>query len=173
MKKLRNFLLTFERTFSYVLVILLTVILSTQIINRYIFSTSFVWLEEIARICFVWLIYFCVASAARENSHIRVGLIDLVVPRSWVRVFDYIADALVIGFSLIIVWLGIELMLSTIAYGEKTSVTEIPMAIIYAVIPFCFGLMVIRIIGYNFRQLRGGSRGQFDDGDKPSNAFRE
>jgi C4-dicarboxylate transporter, DctQ subunit len=173
MKKLGNFLLTFERTFSYVLVILLTVILFTQIINRYIFSTSFVWLEEIARISFVWLIYFCVASAARENSHIRVGLIDMFVPASWVRILNYIADALVIGFSLIIVWFGIELMLSTIAYGEKTSVTNIPMAVIYAVIPFCFALMVIRIVDYNFRQLTGRSRRRFDDGDKPSKAFGE
>lgn len=173
MNQLRNFLRTFERTLSYVLVVLLTLILFTQIINRYIFSTSFVWLEEIARICFVWLIYFCIASAARENSHIRVGLVDLVVPRSWVRIFDYIADVLVIAFSLIIVWLGIELMLSTIAYGERTSVTEIPMAVIYAVIPFCFALIVIRIIGYNLRQLRVGKPGQFKEGDQPSGAFRE
>ena len=173
MKKVWKFLLTFERTLSYVLVILLTVILFTQIINRYIFSTSFVWLEEIARISFVWLIYFCVASAARENSHIRVGLIDMFVPESWVRVLNYMADVLVIGFSLIIVWFGIELMLSTMAYGEKTSVTNIPMAVIYAVIPFCFALMVIRIVDYNFRQLTGRSRRRFDDGDKPSNAFGE
>jgi TRAP-type C4-dicarboxylate transport system permease small subunit len=53
MKKTLGFLRTFEQTFSYVLIVLLTVLLSTQVINRYIFSTSFVWVEEIARISFV------------------------------------------------------------------------------------------------------------------------
>ena len=154
MKKTFQFLGSFERSFSYFLVVFLTVILFVQITNRYVFSTSFVWLEEIARISFVWLIYFSVASAARENAHIRVGLIDLILQPAAIRIIDYFADALVIGFNIVIVWLGIELMRSSIAFGDKTPVTDIPMPVIYAVIPFCFALMAFRILGYNFRDFR-------------------
>ena len=154
MKKIFEFFSTFEQKFSYVLVVFLTVILFVQIANRYIFSTSFIWLEEIARISFVWLIYFAVASAARENAHIRVGLIDLFLPPSAVKIVDYAADALVIVFNLVIVWLGIELMRSSIEFGDKTPVTDIPMPVIYAVIPFCFALMAFRILGYNIRSFR-------------------
>ena len=153
MKKFAEFLSSFEQTFAYVLGVLLTVILFTQVINRYIFSTSFVWLEEIARISFVWLIYFCVASAARQNTHIRIGLIDAFEPASVVKVITIFADILVIGFSLFIVWLGFDLIGSTIEFNEKTPVTNIPMGIIYAVIPFCFALMAFRILGYNMKQV--------------------
>ena len=156
MKKIAEFLSDFETRLSYVLIVLLTVVLSVQILNRYIFSTSFVWLEEIARISFVWLIYFSVASAARENSHIRVGLIDMFVSPKVVRGLNYLADALVIVFNLVIVWFGIQLIISSITYGNKTPVTDIPMGFIYAVIPFCFALMIFRILGYTYRDTIGG-----------------
>ena len=155
MRKVADFFSDFETRLSYVLIVLLTVVLSVQILNRYIFSTSFVWLEEIARISFVWLIYFSVASAARENSHIRVGLIDMFVSPKIVRGLTYLADALVIVFNLVIVWFGIELIISSITYGDKSPVTDIPMGFIYAVIPFCFALMIFRILGYTFRDIFG------------------
>jgi len=151
MKAILRSLASFESTFSYFLMILLTILLSVQIINRYVFSTSFVWLEEIARISFVWLVYFTVAGAARENRHIRIGIIDLFVPPSAVRIINLIADVLVIAFDLAIVWLGILLIESTIEYGDKTPVTDIPMGVIYAVIPFCFALMAFRVIQSNIR----------------------
>ena len=165
MRKVADFFSNFETRLSYVLIVLLTVILSVQILNRYIFSTSFVWLEEIARISFVWLIYFSVASAARENSHIRVGLIDMFVSPKVVRRLNYLADALVIVFNLVIVWFGVKLVLSSVTYGDKSPVTDIPMGFIYAVIPFCFALMIFRILGYTIRDIFGNSDNDSTDKD--------
>jgi TRAP-type C4-dicarboxylate transport system permease small subunit len=158
LRKYFRFLSNFESSFTYVLIVFLTIVLFVQIVNRYVFQASFVWLEEIARISFVWLIYFSVASAARENRHIRVGLIDLFVPASVVRFLDYLADALVIVFNLVILWLGIELVRSSYLYDERSPVTDIPMGLIYAVIPFCFALMAVRILGYDISSLRGSKK---------------
>lgn len=133
------------------LLVLLTLLLSVQIINRYIFHTSFVWLEEIARICFVWLIYFSAAGAAKDDRHIRIEFIDMFVPPVAVRWMTLAADALVIGFDLVIVWLGILLVHSTIQYGDVTPVTDIPMGLIYVVIPVCFGLMALRALRFNIK----------------------
>lgn len=155
MKKILSFLATFETQFSYALVVLLTALLSVQIVNRYVFHTSFVWLEETIRISFVWLIYFSVASAARENRHVRVAVIDLLVPPAAVRIINRIADALVVGFSLLVVWLGVLLIQSSIRFGDRSPVTEIPMSVIYAVVPICFALIAIRIVQFNFAAYRG------------------
>lgn len=158
MHKIFRFLAAFETSLAYGLVVALTVLLSVQILNRYVFHTSFFWMEEIIRISFVWLIYFCVASAARQNAHIRVGIIDLVAPPSVVRIVDRIADALVIVFSLAIVWLGILLVQASIRFGDRSPVTEIPMALIYAVIPFCFALIAFRTAQVIWRGARGRAR---------------
>ena len=174
MKKTTKLLfMPFERTLAQILVVALTIILFTQIVNRYVFSTSFVWMEEIARISFVWLIYFCVAAAARENSHIRIGLIDMFLPERAIRVVNFIADAIVIAFSFVIVWLGILLMRSTIEFDERTPVTEIPMWIIYAVIPVCFALIAARVLGYNLRDIFGKFQGQADTAEDPPHSYGE
>jgi len=126
MKKVANILSSFETRLSYILIVLLTVILS-------------------------------VASAARDNSHIRVGLIDMFVSPRTLKFINYIADVIVIIFNIIIVWFGVQLMISSVTYGEKTPATNIPMAIIYAVIPICFALMVFRILGYTSKDIFGKS----------------
>jgi TRAP-type C4-dicarboxylate transport system permease small subunit len=161
MTRLGRFLSSFESTLASVLVVFLTVLLSIQIFNRYFFHLSLVWVEEIARISFVWMIYFAIAGAARENRHVRVGIIDLFLPPRALRVVTFIADAIVFAFSLVVVWLGIELIRSSIRFGDRSPVTEIPMSIIYAVIPFCFALIAYRVASWHFgkRQQAGAESG--------------
>ena len=162
MKTVSRFLASFETTFSQLLLVFLSVLLSIQIVNRYLFSTSFVWLEEIARVSFVWLVYFAVAGAARENRHIEIGVVDLFVSPSGLKVIKLLADILVIVFDLVIVWLGILLIWSTIQYGDRSPVTEIPMGFIYAVIPFCFALMALRVLRANIKRRKSGPPKQFE-----------
>jgi len=145
MKTLVRFLSSFESTLASALVVFLTILLSVQILNRYVFQTSLVWVEEIARISFVWMIYFAVAGAARENRHVRVGIIDMFLSPRALRMVNIVADAVVLAFSLTVVWLGIELVRSSIRFGDRSPVTEIPMSVIYAVIPFCFALIAYRV----------------------------
>ncbi len=145
----------FELALAKVLLVALTALLSIQIVNRYVFHTSFVWLEEIARISFVWLIYFSAASAAKDDRHIRIEIADLFLPPPALKAMTLVADVLVIVFDLVIVWLGILLIRSTIQYGDVTPVTDIPMGLIYAVIPICFALMAFRVLRFNVSHWRG------------------
>lgn len=154
MKAAMRWVGSFENALAKVLLVALTVLLSVQIVNRYFFHTSFVWLEEMARISFVWLIYFSAASAAKDDRHIRIEIVDLFLPPAAVRWVTLVADVLVIGFDLAIVWLGILLVKSTIQYGDVTPVTDIPMGLIYAVIPICFGLMAYRVLRFNIDHFR-------------------
>ena len=154
MKKILRFLGEFETGFAEVLLVVLTILLFVQILNRYLFHTSFVWLEEICRISFVWLIYFAIAIAAKENRHIRVNVINMFLSATSLKIATLFADALWVGFNLIMTWLGIVLIKSTIQYEYRSPVTEIHMGIIYFVIPFCFALMAFRVIIYNIKSIK-------------------
>ena len=68
MHKIIGFLGDIERRVAYFLLVLLTTLLFVQILNRYLFMTSIAWMEETCRLSFVWLIYFSVAIAAKENQ---------------------------------------------------------------------------------------------------------
>ena len=155
MNAVRRYFASVEMIVAGFLLVLLTVLLTVQIVNRYVLGTSFVWLEEIARISFVWMIYFSAAGAARDDRHIRIEIVDLFVGPTVLRWVTLVADILTIGFDLAVVWLGILLVQSTIKYGDTTPVTNIPMGIIYAVIPVCYGLMAYRLFRFNMRKRAG------------------
>ena len=59
----------------------------------------------------------------------------------------------------------------TIEFNDKTPVTNIPMGIIYAVIPFCFALMAFRILGYNMKQVFNKSPKNDDNDGSSMDAF--
>ena len=47
-----------------------------NVVLRYLFSKGFAWSEEIARICFIYLVYLGSIEAAKDNRHL---LIDTVL----------------------------------------------------------------------------------------------
>ncbi len=163
MNVVRRYFASFEMILAGFLLVLLTVLLAVQIVNRYILGTSFVWLEEIARLSFVWMIYFSAAGAARDDRHIRIEIVDLFVGPAAVKWVTLVADILTIGFDLVVVWLGILLVQSTVQYGDVTPVTDIPMGIVYAVIPVCYGLMAYRLFRFNMRKRAGATAPAFYD----------
>ena len=54
------------------------VLVFTNVVLRYVFSTGFEWSEEIARLCFIYLVYLGAIGAMRENQHL---IIDSVLSR--------------------------------------------------------------------------------------------
>ena len=106
----------FEQGISYLLLIILTILLLVQILNRYFLYQSSTWNEEICRISLVWLIYLSIALAAKEGRHIRVGILDLFMPPSFLRIINRIGDFIWISYDVGIVYVGILLIKSTIQF---------------------------------------------------------
>ena len=152
MKRILYFLGKIEDRITGVLLVLLTTLLFVQILNRYIFYRSDVWIEEICRMSFIWLVYLSVAIATKEGRHIRVNLVDLFLPPSVLKVLTLIADFFWLCFNLILVYLGVLLVKSTFEYKYLAPVTNVHMGIIYSVIPFAFALMTFRVVYYNIKE---------------------
>lgn len=71
----------FFRTLEYVIAACLAamvVLVFSNVVMRYIFGTGIASGEELARLCFVWLIFIGATLAVREHGHIGV---DMVVRR--------------------------------------------------------------------------------------------
>ncbi len=102
MKRIINFLREFEKKFAYCLLVVLTLLLFVQILDRYVFRHTFVWIEEIVRLSFVWLVYFAAAIAAKEGRHIRVGIVDLFLPAFALKVINFIADLFWVSFNIVL-----------------------------------------------------------------------
>jgi len=98
MKKVNWLLDNIEKWVCIVLFCIILVVVMISIIARSA-SISVAWTEELARYCFVWLIYIGSIKAVRERKHLKVDVLSVLVKRRGEYIF-----ALINSISSIIFW---------------------------------------------------------------------
>lgn len=88
----------------YIVATMLVVLAFTfgQVLDRYIFKSSFDAYDQLARIGLVWTTFIGTAMGFRERRTIRVDLIDSILPQRLVRVKEAVFD-LVILFLVVMI----------------------------------------------------------------------
>lgn len=108
------------------LLAIMVVLVFTNAAGRYLFASGFPESEEIARLCFVWLIFFGAALAVHERAHVGV---DMLVQRFGPtgKKLALAAMNLLILYAL---WLFAEgsWQQTVIGMESRTAVTGIPQA---------------------------------------------
>lgn len=77
-----------------------------NVVLRYVFSTGLAWSEEIARICFIYLVYLGTIDAYRDNRHLGV---ELLVERSGPKM----QKVLYLAIQLIVIWMMVILSIGS------------------------------------------------------------
>ena len=79
------------------------------VFSRYVMQATFKWYDEVARLCFVWLIFLGAAVAVRRRLHFRMRLVvDRFKPGAR-RVIERLITLTVIGFGAILVAGGVRI----------------------------------------------------------------
>ena len=60
---------------------LMILLVFMNVVARYVFNIGFVWSEEIARLCFIFLVYLGSIEAMRDNRHLLVDTFLLKLPK--------------------------------------------------------------------------------------------
>lgn len=80
-----------------VLVVVLLIFANT--ISRYIFKSSFIWVEEILTICAMWMYFIGAVLGAEEESHIKGDLISTSIKNPKVKKWFIVAVSAVTFIS--------------------------------------------------------------------------
>ena len=111
------------------------------VFSRYVMGQTFTWYDEVARACFVWVVFLGTAVGVKRHSHFRL---NLVVSRFSPRTQD-VAELLgwlaIVGFACILVWQG--WLLTEFGLMQRTPVMDMPKSWVYAAIPVGSALMVL------------------------------
>ncbi len=108
---------------SYFVLVLL------QVFFRYVLNESLFWAEELVRGLLVWGVLISSALVAGSRGHIRIEVLELILPPAGKRIVVWIADALTIGFCLLLLWAAIELMNRT--WLQQSPTLEVPKWTVY------------------------------------------
>lgn len=118
-------------TVAYVMTI---VVVSFQVINRFILHWPVVWTADLAVICFIWLGFFSASQAVRNNAHFRM---TILLDRKWKgsgrQVLEWLALLVMTGLSAILLAAGTMMTLEGV--NETAPGLNIPMAWAYSAVP--------------------------------------
>ncbi|MFD2178045.1 TRAP transporter small permease [Veronia pacifica] len=146
---------TIEKYFEpTVIVICLTAIMFlvfADVIARFAFSTSIAIANELARISFVYLIYFGISYAIREHRHMRVTYFVDKLPATLKRFALVISESIFLLYSITVCYYGVEITQQAVERGKTLSATQWPTSVLYAAIIFSGLLCSLRLLHSLYR----------------------
>lgn len=124
-----------------VLTVALCVDVFLGVFSRYVLGKTFTWYDEIARLCFVWIVFLGMAVGVRRAAHFRLHLlVDRFPPRlrHAARLLGVLA---VVAFGALLVWQG--RLLVELGQFQTTPVMGLSKAYVYASMPVGGALAIV------------------------------
>lgn len=141
-----------EGLFCVILLVIMTVIMFTEVVARYIFGASFIWIEELTRYLFIWLTFIGAAYVTATQSHIKIDATLALFPKKAQSVVKKIGLFIWLIFSMVITYVGFDYSLTMLQFGGDSPAMGLAKGIIYLGIPLGYLLMSIRLMIQLFRK---------------------
>ena len=132
---------------------LMVVMVFSNVVLRYLFNSGITASEELARFCFIWLVFVGSVVAMKERAHLGVDSLISRLPRGGKIVFVLVSNALMLWVCYLF-FVG-SWRQTVVGWGTLKPATGIPMAFHYATgLVMSLGIAVI-LVGNTWRVLCG------------------
>jgi TRAP-type C4-dicarboxylate transport system permease small subunit len=109
---------------------LMIVPVTLQIVSRYTgLIPRYIWTEEAARFCFIWIILVGAMIAVREGTHFEVDLLPTPKSPRAEAAMRLLVALLMLVFALVFVWYGVRY--AQFGYTQTSELTGINMLLIH------------------------------------------
>lgn len=123
-----------QSAFTSLFYVLTIVVVSFQVVNRFILHWPVVWTADFAVICFVWLGFLCASQSVRKSAHFRM---TILLERNWKgsgrRALEMLSVLVILGLSGILLVEGWKITAEGLR--ETSPGLNVSMAWAYAAIP--------------------------------------
>lgn len=126
--------------FAMICMVVLTCIVFTDVILRYIFNQGFAWTQEIATLMLVWFSLIGMAIGVLEKIHINIEMFTAKLPAKVISVLESINHILIAAFGGLMVYFGGLIMNMT--KMSTMPATKMPSAVLYVILPLS-GILVL------------------------------
>ncbi|MBU2488847.1 MAG: TRAP transporter small permease [Proteobacteria bacterium] len=144
---------------SLVLTLLFTMIFLSfgQVVARNIFSTGFMWVDEVLRIQVLWLTFLGAGLAAEYNRHVKIDVLaHLMGGSSATKVVDTMAQIVALVVCVLLFLGAVEFIRVERMYSSSVLIRGVPDWLFRVVIPYFFFSMAIRCV-INMRRIFRGT----------------
>ena len=145
----------FEEGLIVVLMATMTLLTFVQVVARYVFNDSFVWVMEATGVMFAWLIFIGMSYGVRVGAHIGVDALVKSLGARAARNVASVAAVLCIVYALIVAFGGYQYVYKIYSIGILMQDIPIESWIPRVVLPVGFLLLAFRFAQVLWRLLRG------------------
>jgi TRAP-type C4-dicarboxylate transport system permease small subunit len=131
MKKFLDRLFKVTEILIAVFLAVMIMLMFMNVVARYVFSKGFAWSEEIARLCFIYLVYLGAIGAMRDNRHLLIESVLVRVPIVAQKLLYALVQAGIIWLMAILIQGSWGLVVQNLR--DRWVATHFPAFLVYAV----------------------------------------
>jgi TRAP-type C4-dicarboxylate transport system permease small subunit len=122
---------------------LMVINVTWQVISRYVFQQPSPFTDELSRYMLIWLGMLGAAYVAGQNKHLAIDVLHQYLSVRKRHYLEIIIKVLILFFaSAVMIGGGSNLVYITFLLEQKSAALQVPLAYVYAIIPFS-GLLVV------------------------------
>ncbi len=131
-------------------------------VQDYLISLNFSWAQEVTIFLFIWMAKFGAAYGVRSGIHVGVDVLVNRLSPQYQRICILFSIFAGIVFTGTIAYLGLEMVKNRYENQMTTDVLEMPLWIVYLVIPIASSLMAFRFMQVGWKFLKTGEMPKHD-----------
>lgn len=142
--KVLNIIRKAERYFVAIGLLIMMVVTSYAVFNRFVLKQPLKWSDELVRYIFIWVSFIGTSIGVEENAHVGISVFADKLPKKINKNVRIIASGLSLFFCVVIIASGILL---TIAQHDQLAATlRVSMSWLYISVPVGFGLTALAFL---------------------------
>ena len=135
--------------------VLMIVVTLAQVVFRYVISAPLPWSEELARYCFVWIVFLGGAVGLSRGIHLGVDLFVNLLPERFQVGIEILSNVLIACFAASVVLASYPVINMNML--QRSPALGVQMSWIYIAIPISMGLIFLICLERTIAILRGRS----------------
>ncbi|MGH1479457.1 MAG: TRAP transporter small permease [Geminicoccales bacterium] len=134
-------LLTVAKASVIAISVVMIIVTLAQVVFRYVIAAPLPWSEELARYCFVWIVFLGGAIGLSRGIHLGVDLFVNMLPDGGRRGFDALTNALIACFAATVIYASFPVINMNML--QHSPALGVQMSWIYVAIPISMALIFL------------------------------
>ncbi|MGY4877210.1 TRAP transporter small permease [Vreelandella aquamarina] len=116
------------------ILVALIVAVSSNVVGRAVFNHSLPWVDEMARMLFIWLVFIGAAAAFARYEHIAVDALVRRLPLRVAHMLYFLQHLIITGLMLVMVWGGYQVLTRS---SGRSAILGVPLSLVSLSLVLC------------------------------------
>ena len=143
-KRINEWMCKIENVLNSIALVAVLLIVTAQIVMRYVFSDPLTWSEELSRYLYVWIAWigcdFCVGT----RSHVRVPIVCDSFPPTVKRIMTVVGNVIIIAFFCYLMKYAFDYAKQQAIFAAST--LPIKRSLVFFALPVGLALSIVQLL---------------------------